>query len=124
MRLERISASGNRFAVADGFRAEPPADPAGVARTLAGVDGLLVVRPGGSDGADATMEVYNRDGSRPEACGNGLRCVAVVLARGGLGGVLRVDTDEAKLDLALAGEDDARPRGSRTRRGKGSGRGR
>jgi diaminopimelate epimerase len=76
-----VSAAGNRFALADGFRAPPPGDPAAVARRLAGrVDGLLLLdpAPGG-----VRMTLYNADGSRAEACGNGLRCIAAVAVEEG-----------------------------------------
>jgi len=56
-----------------------------------GGDGILVVTPGHSPGAAGTMIVLNHDGSRPEMCGNGLRCVALFLA-GSTPEVL-VDTD-------------------------------
>ena len=39
-----------------------------------GADGVLVVNR--HDGPRIEMVVYNADGSRPEMCGNGLRCVA------------------------------------------------
>lgn len=45
-----------------------------------GADGVLMVLPPVSDGARARMLVLNADGSRPEMCGNGLRCVALHLA--------------------------------------------
>jgi diaminopimelate epimerase len=45
-----------------------------------GGDGVLLVTPPQSLGARATMIVLNADGSRPEMCGNGLRCVALHLA--------------------------------------------
>ncbi|HEX3775591.1 MAG TPA: diaminopimelate epimerase, partial [Polyangiaceae bacterium] len=45
-----------------------------------GGDGLLLVTPPKSLGARATMVVLNADGTRPEMCGNGLRCVALHLA--------------------------------------------
>jgi len=45
-----------------------------------GGDGVLLVTPPTSLGARATMIVLNADGSRPEMCGNGLRCVALHLA--------------------------------------------
>ena len=45
-----------------------------------GGDGVLLVSPPKSLGARATMIVLNADGSRPEMCGNGLRCVALHLA--------------------------------------------
>jgi diaminopimelate epimerase len=71
------SAAGNRFAVLDAFEREP-AEPAALARELCarhGVDGLLLgARP--LAGGDCRMLVYNKDGSRAEACGNGLRALA------------------------------------------------
>jgi diaminopimelate epimerase len=45
-----------------------------------GGDGVLLVTPPKSLAARATMVVLNADGSRPEMCGNGLRCVALHLA--------------------------------------------
>lgn len=54
-------------------------------------DGLLVVSP--SARADACMTIYNADGGRPEACGNGLRCVGWHLARTRDGEAWRVETD-------------------------------
>lgn len=44
-----------------------------------GADGVLIVSPA-SGTAWARMTVLNADGSRPEMCGNGLRCVALFLA--------------------------------------------
>lgn len=80
MRITLMSGAGNAFAMVDGFQDVLPRDPAGLAaRACAEIlpkpDGLLLVkRP--SHGGDCTMELYNADGSRPETCGNGLRCVA------------------------------------------------
>ena len=45
-----------------------------------GGDGVLLVTPSKSLGSRATMVVLNADGSRPEMCGNGLRCVALHLS--------------------------------------------
>jgi diaminopimelate epimerase len=39
-----------------------------------GGDGILLLLS--DDHADARLEIYNADGSRPEMCGNGVRCVA------------------------------------------------
>ncbi|MCC6528328.1 MAG: diaminopimelate epimerase, partial [Polyangiaceae bacterium] len=48
-----------------------------------GADGVLVVRREAD--ASVRMVIVNADGSRPEMCGNGLRCVAGYFAeRGGL----------------------------------------
>jgi diaminopimelate epimerase len=41
-----------------------------------GGDGILIV---GQQGERPSMRVINADGSRPEMCGNGLRCVALYL---------------------------------------------
>jgi diaminopimelate epimerase len=59
-----------------------------------GADGVLLVLPP-RDACDARMRVINADGSIPENCGNGIRCVAlhVARARGISRGVVRVDTD-------------------------------
>lgn len=43
-----------------------------------GADGVLVFSGSAADGG--VMVVRNADGSRPEMCGNGLRCVAALLA--------------------------------------------
>jgi diaminopimelate epimerase len=45
-----------------------------------GADGVLHVS-GAEPDARARMVILNADGSRPEMCGNGLRCVALHLAR-------------------------------------------
>jgi diaminopimelate epimerase len=93
------SAAGNRFAVLDAFEAEP-GEPGRLARELcarAGLDGLLVgARP--RAGGDCRMLVYNRDGSRAEACGNGLRALA------------RWAVEVAHAHDALVIETDAGPR--------------
>lgn len=68
-----------------------------------GGDGILLVGAGSSPKADATMWVVNHDGSRPEMCGNGLRCVALwVAAKRGRARVL-VDTDAGPKACRVAG---------------------
>jgi diaminopimelate epimerase len=46
-----------------------------------GADGVLLVGPPRAAGSDASMVIRNADGSQPEMCGNGIRCVALHLAR-------------------------------------------
>lgn len=46
-----------------------------------GGDGVLLLLPPSSTGAEARMKVINADGSVPEMCGNGLRCAVLHLAR-------------------------------------------
>jgi diaminopimelate epimerase len=45
-----------------------------------GADGVLLLLPARSPQAAARMKVINADGSVPEMCGNGLRCLALHLA--------------------------------------------
>jgi len=74
-----------------------------------GADGVLVVAPPRSAGARATMIVENADGSRPEMCGNGLRCVALHLARrdGEDRAEYVVDTDAGPRRCAVERQGDA-----------------
>lgn len=43
-----------------------------------GADGVIFALPG-QDGIDYTMRIFNSDGSEPEMCGNGIRCMAKFL---------------------------------------------
>lgn len=45
-----------------------------------GADGVIFALPGGTD-TDYTMRIFNSDGSEPEMCGNGIRCLAKFLAQ-------------------------------------------
>jgi diaminopimelate epimerase len=40
-----------------------------------GADGVILALPG-QNGTDYTMRIFNADGSEPEMCGNGIRCLA------------------------------------------------
>ena len=44
-----------------------------------GGDGVIFALPGKAD-TDYTMRIYNSDGSEPEMCGNGIRCLAKFIA--------------------------------------------
>jgi diaminopimelate epimerase len=44
-----------------------------------GGDGVIFVLPG-TAGADYTMRIFNSDGSEPEMCGNGIRCLGQFIA--------------------------------------------
>ncbi|WP_159788607.1 diaminopimelate epimerase [Sodalinema gerasimenkoae] len=45
-----------------------------------GADGVIFLLPG-HDGSDYTMRIFNSDGSEPEMCGNGIRCLAQFAAQ-------------------------------------------
>lgn len=84
LRFDKYQGLGNDFIV---IRTDAP-EAFGIERARAlcdrhfgiGADGVLLVSPA-RGGARARMTVLNADGSRPEMCGNGLRCVALDLAR-------------------------------------------
>ena len=44
-----------------------------------GADGVIFVLPATGE-TDYTMRIYNSDGSEPEMCGNGIRCMAKFVA--------------------------------------------
>ncbi|MBC7971826.1 MAG: diaminopimelate epimerase [Verrucomicrobia bacterium] len=44
-----------------------------------GADGVIFALPG-QGGTDYTMRIFNNDGSEPEMCGNGIRCLAKFIA--------------------------------------------
>jgi diaminopimelate epimerase len=94
---------GNDFVVIDAQR-RTAVDPQ-LARRLCdrhfgvGADGVLLVTPTSSAEALARMTVINADGTRAEMCGNGLRCVALHLAR-----------RDQRSELSFVVETDAGPR--------------
>jgi diaminopimelate epimerase len=104
---------GNDFIVVDAPHAEAfsPDD----ARRLCdrhfgiGADGLLLVSPGQGPESRATMTVLNADGSRPEMCGNGLRCVA-----------LHVASQDGASEVSYVIDTDAGARGCQVRRSDGT----
>jgi diaminopimelate epimerase len=84
LRFAKYEGLGNDFLVVDAA-SDTIVDRAQVSKLCdrhfgVGGDGVLLVTPPTSLGSRATMVVLNADGSRPEMCGNGLRCVALHLA--------------------------------------------
>lgn len=97
-----MSGAGNTFAMIDGFAGVLPRDLPGLACAMCRdvepkIDGLLIAtKP--AFGGDCAMVLYNADGTRPETCGNGLRCVAKLVAdRGHVGGdAFVIETDAGR----------------------------
>lgn len=83
LRFTKYEGLGNDFVLLDGEDARsfsPSLVPDVCDRHRGiGADGVLLSLPAAPP-CDATMVVWNRDGSRPEMCGNGLRCFALHLA--------------------------------------------
>lgn len=76
---------GNDFILIDNRRQEQPIITSEQAVQLCdrhfgvGADGVIFALPG-QDGTDYTMRIFNSDGSEPEMCGNGIRCLAHFLS--------------------------------------------
>ncbi len=85
----KMHGAGNRILVVDERRTDRPPPTPEVLRRLAnedsgpGFDQLMWVMPARRGDAAASYRVFNADGSEVEQCGNGVRCVARMLARGG-----------------------------------------
>jgi diaminopimelate epimerase len=85
MHLAKLHGLGNDFLVLIDLDEVTPVD-AGLAAALCdrhrglGADGLIRVTPG-TDGADVTMVLRNADGGLAEMSGNGIRCLALAVAR-------------------------------------------
>ena len=108
LHLAKLHATGNDFLVRVALDGGPAALAPETVEALCdrhrgiGADGLLTIAPPG-DGADCTMVVQNADGGTAEMTGNGIRCLAWVAARAGLGtrDALVVDTGGGRREIAL-----------------------
>ena len=81
----KMNGIGNEIVVVD-MRARGGAIAPEEARAAATPDGapydqLMVLYPSRTPGTDAFIRIYNNDGSEAGACGNGMRCVADLLAK-------------------------------------------
>jgi diaminopimelate epimerase len=102
VRFTKYEGLGNDFILLDERQAAEPSLPVAVRARLCdrhrgiGGDGVLTVLAPRLPGAVARMHITNPDGSVPEMCGNGLRCVSLFLLEEGLvrrGEEHVVDTD-------------------------------
>jgi diaminopimelate epimerase len=113
LRFEKYEGIGNDFLVVDA-KTETAVGP-DRARQLCdrhygvGGDGVLLSAPPITPGAHGRMIVLNSDGSRPEGCGNGLRCVALSIARklGQARAELVIDTDAGPRTALVERRGDA-----------------
>ena len=70
-----------------------------------GADGIICICPPSTPGADATMRMFNADGSEGKMCGNGVRCVAEFLYTHGVArDSLEIDTLSGRKTLRRLGE--------------------
>ena len=81
----KMNGIGNEIVVVD-MRPQPakisPDEARAIAQTAgAPYDQLVALYPPGIAGTDAFVRIYNNDGSEAGACGNGMRCVASIVAK-------------------------------------------
>jgi diaminopimelate epimerase len=77
----KMNGLGNEIVIVD-LRRAPIALTAAEARAAAGqepYDQLMALYPARGRNADASIRIYNNDGSEAGACGNGMRCVAALI---------------------------------------------
>src|ERR687897_894171 len=81
----KMNGIGNEIVVVDlrDSKAAVTAEEARAVASPAGVpyDQLMVLQPPRLQGTEAFIRIYNNDGSEAGACGNGMRCVASLVAK-------------------------------------------
>ncbi len=85
----KMHGCGNDYVFVDCFTQRAPAHPGALSERISdrhrsvGSDGLVLMLPPSVDDADATMRMFNADGSEGSLCGNALRCFAMWLFQSG-----------------------------------------
>jgi diaminopimelate epimerase len=83
IRFRKMNGLGNEIVVIDARQQDiriTADDAAQIARDpRTRFDQLMVLYPAGPVETDAEIEIFNTDGSAAEACGNGMRCVALTI---------------------------------------------
>lgn len=85
LKFVKYQGLGNDFILIDSRHATNPSVSPELAVQMCnrhfgiGADGVILALPGQA-GTDYTMRIFNSDGSEPEMCGNGIRCLAQFLA--------------------------------------------
>jgi diaminopimelate epimerase len=106
--FEKYEGAGNDFVLVRAATVDA-VKPAAAARLCdrhygIGADGVLLVVPSQVPGCSAHMHVINADGSNSSMCGNGIRCVALMLAQEDTGRrVVRISTDAGPRECIVEG---------------------
>jgi diaminopimelate epimerase len=122
----KMSGSGNDFVMIDNRNGGLDVEPRTLAKRICrrgmsvGADGVILIEP--SAKADFRMRIFNADGSEPEMCGNGGRCVArfaEMLGIAGprmtfetLAGIIKADVQGSRVKLQIGRPKDLRLRQS------------
>ena len=86
LEFQKYHGLGNDFILLDNRHSHDPLLSAAQAKRICdrnfgiGADGVIFLLPG-QGGTDYTMRIFNSDGSEPEMCGNGIRCLAQFAAQ-------------------------------------------
>ena len=117
LEFAKYQGAGNDFVMLVDLDDERPLDPATIAslcdrRTGVGADGVIRVVRSGAEEAPFFMDYANADGTTAEMCGNGIRCVGVLLHDRGLieGAAVDVLTRAGPKHLTLHHDADGRTR--------------
>jgi diaminopimelate epimerase len=108
LRIAKMNGAGNRIDVID-WRGRDGAIAPEQARAIHAMPGLafdqlmVLEEPRRAETA-AYVRIFNNDGSESSACGNGTRCVAYLLMRGGDRSELKVETRAGVLECRRLGE--------------------
>lgn len=109
--FEKYEALRNDFVLVEAPGGAPP--PVALCQAMCarrsgvGADGVLSILPPRTPGAVAMMHITNADGSMPEMCGNGIRCVAAWLRDRALveeGVVFVLDTPAGPREVSIEGD--------------------
>ena len=110
--FRKMHGAGNDFLVIDdreGAQNPPPSDTIqrlADRRTGVGFDQLMWIGPPRDPESLAHYRVFNADGSEVEQCGNGVRCVAWVIAQdGGQGGQFTLGSPTGPIPVRMLGEN-------------------
>jgi diaminopimelate epimerase len=105
--FRKMHGLGNDFVVVD-LRAQPVAIDAAASRILAdrrtgiGCDQVILLESPRNPAAQVFMRIRNPDGGEAEACGNGTRCVAALLAAEAGDRQIRIETAAGVLEAETA----------------------
>jgi len=109
IKFTKAVATGNDFIIVDNRSSIVGANAAKLAKELCGrkrgigADGLLLVEE--SKRHDLRMRIFNPDGSQPEMCGNGSRCVALYAAAKKIAKAqMTIDTLAGMLNASVRGD--------------------
>ena len=102
----KMNGLGNEILVVD-LRGRKEAMTAAAARDIAqrpklAFDQMMVLREARKPGTEAYIQIFNVDGSEAEACGNGMRCVAWVVAGETGRNKLKFETTAGLLDASVS----------------------